>query len=166
MLMPVINREICQRYNVGLALALAGVISGCALDHEDSQLGEARQGLESEGSCLSYQVQLGCATPDWSALTQSWHENVQLQVGDIEYFVPTAISVPIAHFVGAMTFDISGDFTTLRLAPDDAHYTVSGTWARSDDVITVNFDDPRVGNVQERYQVVELTVDTFRFRRL
>ena len=164
--MSVIHKTICQRYNVGLALALAGVISGCALDREDSQLGEARQGLEAEGSCLNYQVQLDFTPLDWSALTQSWHENVRLRVGDIEYFVPTAVSVPFARFVGEVTFDTSGSFTTLRLAPDDAHYTVSGTWTRSDDVIAVNFVDPRVGNVQERYQVVELTVDTFRFRKL
>jgi hypothetical protein len=164
MRMSFIHKAICQRYNVGLALALAGVIAGCALDHDDRQLGEARQGWACP---VAQRADDLSSTPlDWSALTQSWHENVRLRMGDLEYFVPTAVSVPFARFVGEMTFDTSGSFTTLRLAPDDAHYTVSGTWMRSDDVIAVKFVDPRVGNVQERYRVIELTVDTFRFRKL
>jgi Mucin-2 protein WxxW repeating region len=122
---------------------------------------------QSDRDCQDYQVRFGCTSLAWSALPQAWHENIDLRSGRIEDFVPQSVDVPITRFVASMIFGIDGSFSTLRLAPDDAHYWARGTWTRSLDVITVSFVDPRtMQTLQQRYQVAELTATAFRFRRI
>jgi hypothetical protein len=129
-----------------------------------------RNADQPDGVCEDYQVQFGCATAtnlNWAALTQSWHENVSLITGNIHDFVPLATAVPSAHFVQTMTFSSDGSFSITNPGPTDAPYTSAGTWTRSGAVITVNyFDRLNNFNVQEIYQVAEITSSVFRFRRL
>ena len=104
-------------------------------------------------------------TLEWNALPQAWHENVELQSGDLETFVPQGTPVPSARFVEAMTFSPNGDFSILRLSPNDAHYWAYGSWSRSGSNLTVTFYDRRLGTLQEHYAVTELTYGRFRFYR-
>jgi hypothetical protein len=122
---------------------------------------------QTDGDCQDYQVRFGCTSLAWGALPQAWHENIDFLSGNIEHFVPQSVDVPITRFVAAVVFGADGSFSTLRIAPNDAHYWARGTWTRSSEVITVNFVDPRtMQSLQERYQVAELTATTFRFRRI
>lgn len=125
---------------LAIILVLAGVASGCALTNDENSQAE------------------------WTALPGSWHEDYTLREGDVEAFVPTSVDVPISRFIEVMTFEPDGSFSIFRLAPNDAHYWAYGTWTRSDNIITVNFSDN--GNIQEQYEVVELTSSIFRFRRI
>lgn len=122
---------------------------------------------QSNGACLDYRVKFGCVTPDWTALPRAWHEDYDGMEGNIEYFIPKSVSLPKSRYREAMTFHSSGAFEILRLAPDDAHYWAYGTWTRSNDVLTVDYYDARMGTqIQERYRVAELTSAVFRFRRI
>jgi hypothetical protein len=126
-----------------------------------------RNADQSSGSCLDYRVKFGCVTPGWAALPRAWHEDHDRLEGNLEYFIPTSVSLPSARFREAMTFQSTGAFEIRRLAPDDAHYWAYGTWTRSGDVLTVNYYDARLGlQIQERFQVAELTSSVFRFRRI
>jgi hypothetical protein len=126
-----------------------------------------RNADQGSGYCLDYKVKFGCVTPNWTALPRAWHEDHDRSEGNIEYFVPASVSLPIARFREAMTFQPNGVFEILRLAPNDAHYRAYGTWTRSDNIITVNYYDSRTATqIQERYQVAELTSAVLRFRRL
>jgi hypothetical protein len=126
-----------------------------------------RNEYQPDGYCLDYRVRFGCTTLDWTALPQSWHENYTLETGSIEGLVPASVSVPGSHYLDAMSFGSNGSFSTLRPSPNDLPYWAYGTWTRSSNVITVNFYDPRLNsNIQEHYQVAELTATLFRFRRI
>lgn len=88
-------------------------------------------------------------------------------MGNIHDFVPLAITVPPSHFVQTMIFGSDGSFSITNPGPTDVPYASAGTWARSGAVITVNyFDRLNHFDVQEIYQVAEITNSVFRFRRL
>ncbi|MBC7977328.1 MAG: hypothetical protein H7138_20315 [Myxococcales bacterium] len=120
---------------------------------------------QPDGSCQDYRVRFGCNAPDWSLLFRSWHANNSLSSGDIEHLVPSNVPVPVGRFVDEMTFENSGFYSGLQLAPNDAHYTEFGSFFLSGRIITAMFNDRLRGSVTQRSEVVELTSSVLRIRR-
>jgi hypothetical protein len=94
-------------------------------------------------------------------LAGSWHEDQSRATGDVHVFVPTTTDLGPSRFRQQYTFSPSGEVELNVLAPDDAHYPVTGSWTRTPEgIIEITYTDTRsAAQVTRRLEVVHIVID-------
>lgn len=96
-----------------------------------------------------------------SLLTRGWQD---AQDGR---WVPATATLPPSRFRGRMTFEAGGAVRVMVLAPDDAHYEVTGTWAfEGPDTVRLRYDAGRGGvsqPVERTLRIVSIDDASLRF---
>jgi hypothetical protein len=82
-------------------------------------------------------------------------------------WVPDTVKLPPSHFRGRLVFEPGGALRVLVLAPDDAHYEVTGTWAwEGPDRVRLRYDSGRGGvgaPVDRTLRIVAIDDGSLRF---
>ena len=92
----------------------------------------------------------------------SWQEDQSRKTSGTKYYVPLNIDLGATRYRQTYIFRANGVAEILRLAPNDAHYSVTGTWALSGDVLTLKYADNKFsttsGTFVDIFQVLEADV--------
>lgn len=99
-----------------------------------------------------------------------WHEDRSQSSADIAHYVPTSIDLGATRFRDMISFYAGGTGKILRLAPNDAHYTVNTTWILSGNRVTVTFTDNKssttAGIYDYVYEVVSASPGNLRLKTI
>ena len=104
---------------------------------------------------------------DMSSLTQSWTHSFEEESDSIALYRPSDYkNYPGARYRDNFDLQNDGSCNYMVLSPDDAHYSVRGTWSvRISDGTIVELRDT-LGNIHYVLKVVELRSDLLRILKL
>lgn len=100
----------------------------------------------------------------------SWQEDQLRKTTDTKYYVPLNIDLGVARYRQTFIFRANGVAEILRLAPNDAHYSVTGTWSLSGDILTLKYSDNKFpttsGTFVDTFQVLEADVGHLALKKI
>ena len=118
---------------------------------------------QSDKYCEDYMVRFGCESGiDWQFLIGDWHED-----HNTGNFVPTSVDLGVARYRQVIRFASGGQLSIRRLASNDAHYYVNGSWSRSGDQVTMTYFDSKTNqSFNNTIKITELSSTKLTFDEL
>ena len=98
-------------------------------------------------------------------IINSWHNDYTKNTTDGDFYVPTLIKLPVSRFRQSVSFKVDNGFDILMLSPNDAHYTIQGTYQwENDSLITAKAYDYQIKNLLSGEQIKTVMTIDFKFK--